>query len=212
MLSGTVGVTWTLVAIVVFFMLLLMFAYFLFRVSYFGIVIFSVLLIGELIVGGMILHRVVGEQVHNYLSQLVGQTTNIIKVEVNSRLQARIYALNSLAQSIHQSNISPEDELWQNDAASIMQYYPGLQAIEWVGDDYTVKWAVPLEGNEMMDGNSNVIVTDGFTGNIALKTAEGTAKYITNNLKKSLTKNFFSKISLLFSYFSLGQGFWAPLG
>ena len=62
-----------------------------------------------------------------------------------------------------------------------------------------------IEGNEMMDGNSNVIVTDGFTGNIALKTAEGTAKYITNNLKKSLTKNFFSKISLLFSYFSLKE-------
>ena len=62
-----------------------------------------------------------------------------------------------------------------------------------------------IEGNEMMNGNSNVIVTDGFTGNIALKTAEGTAKYITNKLKKSLTKNFFSKISLLFSYFSLKE-------
>ena len=62
-----------------------------------------------------------------------------------------------------------------------------------------------IEGNEMMEGNSNVIVTDGFTGNIALKTAEGTAKYITSNLKKSLTKNFFSKISLIFSYFSLKE-------
>ena len=59
------------------------------------------------------------------------------------------------------------------------------------------------EGNTIMDGESNVIVTDGFTGNIALKTAEGTAKFITDNLKNSLTKNFFSKISLLFSYFTL---------
>ena len=54
-----------------------------------------------------------------------------------------------------------------------------------------------------MSGKSNVIVTDGFTGNIALKTAEGTAKFITDNLKKSLTENFFSKISLIFSYFTL---------
>ena len=54
-----------------------------------------------------------------------------------------------------------------------------------------------------MDGNSNVIVTDGFTGNIALKTAEGTAKFITNNLKNALTSNLFSKISLIFSYFAL---------
>ena len=60
-----------------------------------------------------------------------------------------------------------------------------------------------IEGNNIMSGESNVIVTDGFTGNIALKTAEGTAKFITNNLKKSLTENMISKLSLIFSYFSL---------
>ena len=59
------------------------------------------------------------------------------------------------------------------------------------------------EGNTIMSGFSNVIVTDGFTGNVALKTAEGTAKFIIDNLKKSLTENIFAKISLLFSYFSL---------
>ena len=60
-----------------------------------------------------------------------------------------------------------------------------------------------IEGNKMMNGESNVIITDGFTGNVALKTAEGTAKFITDNLKKSLTKNFITKFSLIFSYFSL---------
>tara|TARA_B110000881_G_scaffold204257_1_gene205666 strand:+ start:1582 stop:2619 length:1038 start_codon:yes stop_codon:yes gene_type:complete len=60
-----------------------------------------------------------------------------------------------------------------------------------------------IEGNQITDGDSNVIVTDGFTGNIALKTAEGTAKFITDSLKESLTESFFSKISLLFSYYSL---------
>ena len=60
-----------------------------------------------------------------------------------------------------------------------------------------------IEGNNIMSGNSNVIVTDGFTGNIALKTAEGTARFITNNLKKTLTENIITKLSLVFSYFSL---------
>ena len=60
-----------------------------------------------------------------------------------------------------------------------------------------------IEGNRIMDGDTNVIVTDGFTGNVALKTAEGTAKFITDNLKKSLTSNLLSKISIIFSYFSL---------
>ena len=60
-----------------------------------------------------------------------------------------------------------------------------------------------IEGNKLMSGDSNVIVTDGFTGNVALKTAEGTAKFITDNLKKSLTESIISKISLIFSYLSL---------
>ena len=60
-----------------------------------------------------------------------------------------------------------------------------------------------IEGNNIMKGESNVIVTDGFTGNIALKTAEGTAKFITDSLKESLTENIFTKLSILFSYFSL---------
>jgi len=60
-----------------------------------------------------------------------------------------------------------------------------------------------IEGNNIMDGNSNVIITDGFTGNVALKTAEGTAKFITENLKLSLTENLITKFSLLFSYFAL---------
>ena len=60
-----------------------------------------------------------------------------------------------------------------------------------------------IEGNKITDGDTNVIVTDGFTGNIALKTAEGTAKFITDNLKKSLSENILSKLSLIFSYFSL---------
>ena len=55
-----------------------------------------------------------------------------------------------------------------------------------------------IEGNQIMDGNVDVIITDGFTGNVALKTAEGTANFISKNLKKSL-----SKLSILFSYRSL---------
>ena len=48
-----------------------------------------------------------------------------------------------------------------------------------------------------MNGDVNVIISDGFTGNIALKTAEGTANFITSELKKALTGNFIGKISSL---------------
>ncbi len=55
-----------------------------------------------------------------------------------------------------------------------------------------------IEGNHIMDGNVDVIITDGFTGNVALKTAEGTANFITKNLKLSL-----NKLSMLLSYAGL---------
>ena len=57
-----------------------------------------------------------------------------------------------------------------------------------------------IEGNHIMDGDVDVIVTDGFTGNVALKTAEGTANFISSNFKKSL-----NPVSLLLSYFSLNK-------
>ena len=60
-----------------------------------------------------------------------------------------------------------------------------------------------IEGNKITNGDSNVIVTDGFTGNIALKTAEGTVKFITDSLKESLTGTLMAKFSIIFSYFAL---------
>ena len=54
-----------------------------------------------------------------------------------------------------------------------------------------------IEGDQIMDGDVNVIVTDGFTGNVALKTAEGTSKFITTELKEALTSTLLGKISSL---------------
>ena len=62
-----------------------------------------------------------------------------------------------------------------------------------------------IEGNEMMNGDVNVIVTDGFSGNIALKTAEGTANFITSELKKAMTNNFLGKFSSLLNLKNLNK-------
>lgn len=60
-----------------------------------------------------------------------------------------------------------------------------------------------IEGNELMNGDVNVIVTDGFTGNVALKTAEGTANFINTELKKAMTGNLIGKIATLLNYANL---------
>jgi glycerol-3-phosphate acyltransferase PlsX len=60
-----------------------------------------------------------------------------------------------------------------------------------------------IEGNQLMKGEVNVIVADGFTGNIALKTAEGTASFITSELKKAMSGNLIGKISSLLNISNL---------
>ena len=60
-----------------------------------------------------------------------------------------------------------------------------------------------IEGNHLMNGDVNVIVADGFTGNVALKTAEGTANFITSELKKAMTGSIIGKISSLLNISNL---------
>ena len=60
-----------------------------------------------------------------------------------------------------------------------------------------------IEGNHIMDGEVDVIVSDGFTGNVALKTAEGTANFITSELKKAMTGNWIGKLSSLLNISNL---------
>jgi glycerol-3-phosphate acyltransferase PlsX len=60
-----------------------------------------------------------------------------------------------------------------------------------------------IEGNQLMNGDVNVIVADGFTGNVALKTAEGTASFITSELKKAMTGSIIGKISSLLNISNL---------
>ena len=60
-----------------------------------------------------------------------------------------------------------------------------------------------IEGNQLMNGEVNVIVSDGFTGNVALKTAEGTANFITEELKKTLGGSIMGKISSLLNITNL---------
>ena len=54
-----------------------------------------------------------------------------------------------------------------------------------------------VEGDDIYKGNIDVIVCDGFEGNIALKASEGVAKMFSHFIKKSFTKNFYTKLVAL---------------
>ena len=56
-----------------------------------------------------------------------------------------------------------------------------------------------VEGNQLARGNHDVIVCDGFAGNIALKTAEGTARFVADLLKRAFSSSVRSKVGFLIS-------------
>ena len=60
-----------------------------------------------------------------------------------------------------------------------------------------------IEGSNIMNGEVNVVVADGFTGNVALKTAEGTANFITSELKLAMKSSLFGILGSLISANSL---------
>ncbi|HET9355958.1 MAG TPA: phosphate acyltransferase PlsX, partial [Sphingomicrobium sp.] len=55
------------------------------------------------------------------------------------------------------------------------------------------------EGDKLSSGDVDVVVTDGFSGNIALKTAEGTARFVTDLLKRAFTSSLRSKAGFALS-------------
>ena len=79
------------------------------------------------------------------------------------------------------------DEL--KDAAAKLRAAPSLP-LEFTGF---------IEGDRTTRGEVDVVVSDGFSGNISLKTAEGTARFVTDLLRRSFRSSFRSKMGFLLS-------------
>jgi glycerol-3-phosphate acyltransferase PlsX len=63
----------------------------------------------------------------------------------------------------------------------------------------TLNYVGFIEGSELFSGKADVVVTDGFTGNVALKTMEGTVGLAAHYLKRAFTRNLFAKLQAFFA-------------
>ena len=68
-----------------------------------------------------------------------------------------------------------------------------------LSQNYNINYYGYIEGNDISVGKTNVVVTDGFTGNISLKTAEGTAKLFQSHLNDAFRSSILSKIGYFLS-------------
>jgi len=62
-----------------------------------------------------------------------------------------------------------------------------------------INYAGFIEGDDIGQGTTDVVICEGFTGNIALKTAEGTAKQIAQYLRQGMRRSLLSRIGFLFA-------------
>lgn len=129
-----------------------------------------------------------------------------IKADAEDLLQYAImgasYARNGLNVAkprIGLLNIGTEDHKGRPELAEAAEL---IRAAEDAGDFEYIGF---VEGSDMPADTVDVIVTDGFTGNIALKAAEGTAKLLGDFLKESFTHSMFAKLSAILAMGSLNR-------
>ncbi|HYJ52792.1 MAG TPA: phosphate acyltransferase PlsX [Allosphingosinicella sp.] len=118
-------------------------------------------------------------------------TDNLVQFAVMGAVYARV-VLDLEQPRVQLLNIGTEelkgtDEL--KDAAAILR---GSTHLHMRFDGF-------IEGDKLSRGDVDVIVTDGFSGNIALKSLEGTARFVTDLLKRAFTSSVRSKIGFLIS-------------
>ena len=119
------------------------------------------------------------------------ETRNLVEFAVMGAAYARA-AMGLARPRVSLLNIGSEDMKGTDeirDAAAVLRAAPHLP-MEFLGF---------VEGDKLSRGDSDVIVCDGFSGNIALKTIEGTARFVTDLLKRAFTSSIRSKFGFLVS-------------
>ncbi|MDH5622553.1 MAG: phosphate acyltransferase PlsX [Gammaproteobacteria bacterium] len=61
----------------------------------------------------------------------------------------------------------------------------------------TLNYVGFIEGNDLFSGKADVVVTDGFTGNVALKTIEGAVGLVHHFLTRAFTRNWFANLQAI---------------
>ena len=71
------------------------------------------------------------------------------------------------------------------------------EAHELLKNNKRINFKGNIESTDMLNGETDVVVTDGFTGNMVLKTSEGIAKFMLSSVKEEINKSFIAKLGAL---------------
>jgi len=119
---------------------------------------------------------------------------NLVQFAIMGELFARM-VLGSLKPTVGLLNVGSEEQKGHEElrqAAAILR--DGQHAIDFRGF---------IEGDDIAKGTVDVVVADGFSGNVALKTAEGTARLVSEFLRHTFRSSILAMIGYLFSRHAL---------
>lgn len=116
---------------------------------------------------------------------------NLVQFAVMGAAYARV-AMDLESPRVRLLNIGTEDLKGTDEIREAAAILRGSTNLAMSFDGFT-------EGDKLGSGEVDVIVSDGFSGNVALKTAEGTARFVTDLLRRAFTSSIRSKIGFLIS-------------
>jgi len=116
---------------------------------------------------------------------------NYIQFAIMANAYSKI-VLGKESPSIGLMSVGEEDVKGSDITKSVFKYLSEL------GDSGVINFHGNVEGKDLFKGTSDVIVVDGFAGNVALKVAESTGWYISKMLKDEIKSSLLSKIGALF--------------
>jgi glycerol-3-phosphate acyltransferase PlsX len=118
-------------------------------------------------------------------------TRNLVEFAVMGAAYARV-ALDLDEPRVQLLNIGTEDMKGTDELKEAAAILRGSHHLHMNFDGF-------VEGDKLSRGDVDVIVTDGFSGNIALKSLEGTARFVTDLLRRAFTSSLRSKFGFLIS-------------
>jgi glycerol-3-phosphate acyltransferase PlsX len=114
------------------------------------------------------------------------------------QLQQFAYLGTALCQVL-EGNMSPKVRLLNIGGESFKGPSVVKEAAEILQDTESLNYQGFIEGNEIYQGVADVIVCDGFAGNIALKASEGVARLVTNSFKQVFKESLYTRLMALLS-------------
>jgi glycerol-3-phosphate acyltransferase PlsX len=134
-------------------------------------------------------------------TMIPNKSTNILDLGANIDSKAdylcQLAVMGSVLSSVIDNNASPKVALLNIGSEEIKGNEQIKEAARLLAKNKNINYVGFIEGDDLFKGNIDVVVCDGFIGNIVLKTIEGALKLVSFYAKRNMMRNLFTKLTTI---------------